>query len=195
MEYVLAPKSRKIIPYATWTGAFNAEQLDTMQHIAFSSQTPAQVGGAGGQGVIENGIRRSNISWVFNHQETMWIFKILGDVAAELNADYFGFDLDGFGEGLQFTNYDHSHQGMYGWHQDFGGKGISRKLSLVLQLSDPSQYEGGNLEILVTGNPTVIPKERGLITAFPAWTLHQVTPVTAGNRQSLVAWVSGKNFK
>ena len=38
-------------------------------------------------------------------------------------------------------------------------------------------------------------KERGLITVFPAWTLHQVTPVVKGTRQSLVAWVSGPEFK
>ena len=65
----------------------------------------------------------------------------------------------------------------------------------MLQLTCPSQYEGGNLEILTSGEAVKMPKERGLIVVFPAWTLHQVTPVTKGHRQSLVAWVSGPNFK
>jgi len=38
-------------------------------------------------------------------------------------------------------------------------------------------------------------KKRGLITVFPAWTLHQVTPVTKGTRQTLVTWVCGPEFK
>jgi PKHD-type hydroxylase len=85
---------------------------------------------------------------------------------------------------------------MYGWHQDYGGKlSPSRKLSLVLQLTDPAQYEGGNLQVMTSGEPKSVRKQRGLIAAFPAYTLHQVTPVTQGTRQSLVAWISGPQFR
>jgi PKHD-type hydroxylase len=84
---------------------------------------------------------------------------------------------------------------MYKWHQDFGGSGASRKLSVVLQLSDPSEYEGGELQILTSGQAISIQKKRGLITVFPAWTLHQVTPVVKGTRQTLVTWISGPQFK
>ena len=66
---------------------------------------------------------------------------------------------------------------------------------MVLQLSDPSEYEGGELQLLTGKEPTTIQKQRGLITVFPAWTLHQVTPVTKGTRQTLVAWISGPSFK
>jgi PKHD-type hydroxylase len=111
-----------------------------------------------------------------------------------LNAQYYRFDLTGFGEPVQLTQYDQSENGMYGWHQDYGG-GISRKLSLVLQLTDPAGYEGGNLQVMTTGNPVNVRKQRGLIAAFPSFVLHQVTPVTQGNRQSLVAWVSGNAFR
>jgi PKHD-type hydroxylase len=102
--------------------------------------------------------------------------------------------LSGFGEALQLTNYDQSDKGMYGWHVDYGGK-ISRKLSLVVQLTDPSRYEGGNLQILTTGEPSTVRKQRGLVCVFPSYTLHQVTPVTSGARQSLVAWISGPTFR
>lgn len=193
MQYVLTPASKVIHPYATWSGAFNSDQLNTLQEIARNAKTQAQVGGGGG-GIVNPDIRRSNVSWVENNPDTFWIYKTLGEVASSLNADYFGFDLVGFGELLQFTKYEHGELGTYGWHQDFGGKSVSRKLSLVVQLTDPSQYEGGNLELLLSGSPTVMPKERGLITAFPSWTLHQVTPVTAGYRETIVAWISGPNF-
>jgi predicted 2-oxoglutarate/Fe(II)-dependent dioxygenase YbiX len=62
-------------------------------------------------------------------------------------------------------------------------------------LSNPNDYEGGELQLLTSGQPTTIDKKRGLITVFPAWTLHQVTPVVKGTRQTLVAWVSGEPFK
>jgi PKHD-type hydroxylase len=83
---------------------------------------------------------------------------------------------------------------MYAWHQDYGSQ-ISRKLSLVLQLTDPSRYEGGNLQTMTSQDVNTVRKQRGLITAFPSFTLHQVTPVTQGSRQSMVAWVSGPAFK
>jgi PKHD-type hydroxylase len=34
-----------------------------------------------------------------------------------------------------------------------------------------------------------------MITLFPSWSLHRVTPVTKGTRYSLVAWVSGPRFR
>ena len=129
-----------------------------------------------------------------NTPDNTWVFKKLGDVGAKLNAQYYRFELTGFGEALQLTNYDQAEHGMYGWHQDYGGN-ISRKLSLVLQLTDPSEYEGGNLQVLTGQEPMTVRKQKGLIAAFPSYIVHQVTPVTQGTRQSLVSWISGAPFR
>jgi len=194
MQHLLIPSSKKIEPFAWWEGGFTKEQLDWLQNKAKESVIPATVGGK--QSSSPNlDIRRSELSWLYKNQESDWVFEILSHIVSSLNADFFGFDLLGFGEALQLTNYHENKQGMYGWHQDFGSTGPSRKLSLVLQLSDPSEYEGGNLEILTAGNPTPMSRQRGFVTVFPAWTLHQVTPVVKGTRQSLVTWVSGAPFK
>ena len=69
-----------------------------------------------------------------------------------------------------------------------------RKLTLVLQLSDPSEYEGGELQSLTSLQPGTVNKKKGIIAAFPSWTLHQVTPVTKGVRKTLVIWVAGPQF-
>lgn len=193
MQHLLTPHSKTIPPFVWWEGAFTEQELNWLQEKAKASQDNAKVGGSQG-GIVNPNIRRSQISWLSNNQETKWVFEKLGWVASTLNADYFGFNLSGFGENLQLTNYDQSENGMYGWHQDYNS-GISRKLSLSLQLNDPSEYEGGNLQTMTTGSPTNIRKQRGLIAAFPSYVLHQVTPVTQGSRQSLVAWVSGAPFK
>ena len=195
MQYTLTPYCDAIEPFVWWDGAFNYDELAFLQQKAKESQMRANVGG----GVDENElkkIRRSHISWMQNTPETEWVFKRLAHVVSSLNAQFYSFDLTGFGEALQLTNYQDNEQGMYGWHQDSNGRlGASRKLSIVLQLSDPSEYEGGNLQIWNGSDPLNVEKKKGLIAAFPSYTVHQVTPVTKGNRQSLVAWITGPAFK
>ena len=66
---------------------------------------------------------------------------------------------------------------------------------MVLQLSDPLEYVGGDLQIFTSPEPTSVDKEKGLIAAFPSYVLHKVTPVTQGTRKTLVVWVCGPSFK
>ena len=193
MQYLLTPHTLPIEPWVWWEGAFTEQELDWLQSKAKQSEQNAQIGGSNG-GVINPKIRRSQVSWLNNSGDTKWVFDKLADVASRMNAQHFRFDLTGFGEELQLTNYDQSENGMYGWHQDYGS-GVSRKLSMAVQLTDPSEYEGGNLQILTGSNPQNVRKQRGLIALFPSYIVHQVTPVTQGSRQSLVAWISGPTFR
>ena len=196
MQHLLIPHAKAIPSWAWWDNAFTEQELNWLQQQAKEAKQDATIGGSGAGGVDAN-IRRSQVSWLQNNTDTKWVFEKLAHVTSHLNAEHFRFDLTGFGEALQLTNYNQSENGMYGWHLDYANQGIrvSRKLSLVLQLSDPADYEGGNLQVMTTGQPENIRKQRGLIAAFPSYVLHQVTPVTQGNRQSLVAWVSGPAFK
>lgn len=194
MQHTLTPYAVEMPPYAYWEGAFSDSELNILQESAMSSVQQAQVGGQLNTDEL-NRIRRSKISWLHKNNETSWIFEKLSHVVSSLNAQFYRFNLTGFGENIQLTNYDQSENGMYGWHVDYGGKvSPSRKLSLVLQLTDLSQYEGGNLQIMTTGEPQTIRKQRGLIVVFPSYVLHQVTPVTYGSRQSLVSWLTGPAF-
>ena len=61
-------------------------------------------------------------------------------------------------------------------------------------MTDPEEYEGGELQLL---NPHVVSIERkkGMVVVFSSFVLHRVTPVLSGKRQSLVAWLSGPNFR
>jgi PKHD-type hydroxylase len=195
VQYLLTPYSEPIEPFVWWEGAFTEQELDWLQLQAARAEQKALVGG-NPQGNELARIRRSSVSWLNNTPDTKWVFNKLAHVASSLNSQFYQFDLTGFGEAIQLTNYDQSEHGMYGWHQDYGGnRSISRKLSLVLQLTDPSQYEGGNLQVWTGGEPKSVRKQRGLIAAFPSYVLHQVTPVTQGSRQSLVTWISGPQFK
>ena len=72
---------------------------------------------------------------------------------------------------------------------------MPRKLSFTLQLTDPSEYEGGQTMIHNAKEPWAIPQTKGTITFFPSYTLHEVLPVTKGTRKALVGWVHGPRLK
>ena len=57
----------------------------------------------------------------------------------------FHFDIEGADDELKLIKY---HQGgFYGWHTDFNaGSCSNRKLVAIVQLTDPSEYEGGDVQ-------------------------------------------------
>ena len=74
-----------------------------------------------------------------------------------------------------------------------------RKVSLTVQLSDPSEYEGGDLEISKGGlsedSGYKMHRGKGTVVIFPSYMMHRVTPVTRGTRRSFVLWVGGSHYK
>ena len=139
--------------------------------------------------------RNSRITWLNANEDHAWIYRTLEWNVQTVNRDYFEYDITHI-EPLQFTEYDESYTGYYKPHLDIGrNMGGSRKLSFVLQLTDPSNYEGGELKLHYSNEAIVLPKERGKLLFFPSWALHEVTPVTQGQRHSLVGWVAGPKFR
>lgn len=139
-------------------------------------------------------VRDSHVQFLFPNEITDWLFGRLAGVITAMNEQFFGFDLSGMEQGLQFTRYSAPGE-HYQWHIDRGFSMATRKLSLTLQLSDPADYEGGDLELQFGNEPIKASRDRGAMTFFPSWALHRVTPVTNGVRRSLVCWVSGPPFK
>ena len=156
--------------------------------------------------------RKSEIVWV-NDQ---WIYKEIHPFIHEANKTAgWNFDWD-FSESCQFTKYGVGQH--YCWHcdswdkpydkpNDLNSHGKIRKLSVTVSLSDPSEYEGGNLEFDFRNqvdwerNKKSKIKEcteirpRGSIIVFPSFVWHRVNPVTRGTRYSLVIWNLGKPFR
>jgi hypothetical protein len=120
MQYILTPYAQAQEPFAWWEGAFNEQQLNWLQQQARNWQQKAGVGGGGvGGREPRHPALRAYTGYPTRH-DTQWVFETLGHVVSSLNAQFFGFDLLGFGEQIQLTNYDGSEQGMYGWHVDMG---------------------------------------------------------------------------
>ena len=181
--------------------------VDQQEHWAwfdhvFSADECAHIVGMFRENVDEAGIfsglkkdvRRSNVKFFHPHHETNWIFERLANVVNSANSQFFGFDLVSMSEGIQFTEYAGA-GAHYTWHVDKGLRYAPRKLSLTVQISDSSDYEGGNLEIWYDTEPLQMTRDQGSCLLFPSTMLHRVTPVTSGTRYSLVAWVTGPPFR
>lgn len=169
---------------------FTKEECAKIIKIGNDKLQPAKVFGN------NQDIRESQIAWLYPNDNMEWVFRKITDHVTSLNNQFFNFDLAGFGEGFQFTKYV-SPTGHYGKHIDKIIKGHIRKLSLTIQLSDNSEYEGGELILHLgdKGESKEHMKEQGKLIAFPSYVLHEVKPVTKGTRYSLVAWITGKPFK
>lgn len=177
----------------------NTRACNIVQGIIFSKQDCQNIieyckfykeEGASVADFKDNAVRKSLITWIPKNEQTEVIFNLIRKNAQLANNENWKLDLTGFTEPIQFTRYlsDGSH---YGWHMDTGnGRTSLRKLSVVIQLSDPNEYEGGDLQIQTEGRITA-DRLQGNMVIFPSYMQHRVTPVTKGERYSLVIWISG----
>jgi PKHD-type hydroxylase len=185
-------------PFATWKDGFTKEEINRI--VIYGDSLPQDKAIIGNKTREDNfsDYRESKTSWINLNPESQWLYDKLSWIVRQLNGQFYKFDLFGFQEDFQYTVYHGNQNGHYNWHLDSGvsntGSG-PRKLTIVLQLSDPSDYEGGDLELLTGASPIAVRKEQGLLVAFPSYTLHRVTPVTHGIRKSLVVWITGPAFK
>lgn len=136
--------------------------------------------------------RKTKVAWIPYNDTTKWIYDRILGMAASANNAMFKFHVTSLRDTIQFGMYDESFQGQYQRHIDIGENlNSQRKLSVSVQLSDPSNYEGGSLIL----KHTETPKCQGDVSVFPSFLEHEVTPVTKGTRYSLVLWIYGPHFR
>ena len=157
---------------------------------------------------VREDIRKSDVSWI----QPLWLRNLLWSYTMQANLEAgWNFKISRF-ETFQYTTY-RAPGGHYDWHidnafpyKDGPNKGLIRKLSLTIQLSDPEDYEGGMFEQRILrkndeGDLNAITnslesiKPRGSLLVFPGFVYHRVMPVTKGTRHSLVAWAVGTPFE
>jgi PKHD-type hydroxylase len=155
--------------------------------------------------------RNSDLVWL----NDSWIYREIHPYVQQANKNAgWNFNWD-WSESCQFTKYKLNQY--YDWHCDSWEKGYDqpktfshgkiRKLSMTCQLTDGSEYSGGELEFdFRQYDPSqrdeskhlrkvteILPK--GSIIVFPSFVWHRVKPVTKGTRYSLVVWHLGYPFK
>lgn len=173
----------------------------------YAKGIPAQqgtVGHGGGKSIVRKSTRNSVVKWIKRDPQIQWLFDRISLSVMRANSECFNFDLPNEPylnyDSLQFTTYSSKGEQHYDWHTDNNWltnwpDTHDRKISLVVQMTDPSQYEGGQLEL----DGLTIPEDKfrnvGDMILFPSFLKHRVTPVTKGTRQSLVTWITGPRFR
>lgn len=81
----------------------------------------------------------------------------------------------------------------YGAHVDAPYiEGIRTDISITVFLSDPETYDGGELCIMHPGHVDEIKPAIGTAVIYPSTSLHEVRPVTKGERIAFVGWVKSR---
>tara|TARA_Y100001972_G_scaffold1023_1_gene1151 strand:+ start:469 stop:1143 length:675 start_codon:yes stop_codon:yes gene_type:complete len=171
-------------------------------------------------------IRASRIAWLNDESvyDCIWPFVNSANEQAGWRLDIRECEM------IQFTKYgkeqhyhwhidgqcDHHASKVFARHKDYEKKGqvmpitetsnlrhigLCRKISVTINLSDPLDYDGGDLwltkhpqdsrinELETFTNPSF--RDKGAVVVFPSWVRHRVTPVTRGTRYSAVCWFNG----
>lgn len=174
--------------------AFDDDEIEKIKNlVCFDVLQDGAIGGLEDRSVSKD-VRDSKVFFIQPSDKSEWLYRKLTDLINHMNAQFYGFELTQM-EALQFTKYGVGE--FYDKHIDTISSfiGSPRKLSFSLQLTDPLEYDGGELHIHESVTPIVASKEKGMLNIFPSFMLHEVTPVTRGTRQSLVGWVNGPWFK
>ena len=162
------------------------------------------------------GVRKSSNAWI---DGSNWVGGFVWHYIMRANHENFMYDIEGIDTNeIQYTEYQKGEY--YDWHIDDNigrcmvndrvltsadnhGESIAilngeyiRKLSFSIQLSDPEDYEGGELEFKVGKEESFFaPNKKGTVIIFDSRTLHRVREVKSGVRKSLVGWVVGPRWK
>lgn len=141
-------------------------------------------------------IRKSKVKWIPQNETFEWLYDLIKELAVEANSIW-KFDIHTIIEQIQYTEYYAADNGHYTWHQDIGpGNASKRKISVTIQLSDTTEYEGGDLQIWRGGDSIqTVPRGAGVSVLFPSYMMHRVSPMKRGIRKSLVLWIGGSHYK
>jgi len=184
---------------------------DIIKYGLSQSEIMARTGNYGNKKLSKDEIknlkrkRNSDLVWLNEN----WIYKELHPYIHQANRlAGWNFQWD-TSEAIQFTKYKLNQY--YDWHCDSWDKpdrnNKIRKLSMTCQLTDGSEYRGGELEFdfrnydppmrdeskHLKQAKEILPK--GSIIVFPSFVWHRVKPVTKGVRYSMVMWNLGYPFK
>lgn len=180
-----------------WASGLPKDKIQAIQDYCY--RLPLSQATIGADPDLRDSYRSSQVGWVNRYSpESQFIKDIIWTYVMDANRNAFGFKVDYLAD-MQYTVYYGQSNDKYDWHIDtFWANPTSydRKLSFILQLSDPSEYEGGDFQF----DPEIpqpdqsLLKQQGTILVFPSFIRHRVIPVTSGTRRSLVAWAEGPKF-
>jgi PKHD-type hydroxylase len=186
-----------------WCYFNNYFDRETCQKILdLGLQLPAEdakLGVAGMSDYSNDNYRKSKIRFIqSNNPDFTWLFDELWKMGMQANRDWFNFHITNLSY-IQLAEYDESYSGEYKKHHDVfwvNNDNYHRKLTCVIQLTDPSEYEGGDFEMYdlnqYPDKETI--RQQGTAIFLPSFIPHAALPVTRGKRYSLAIWFEGPKW-
>ena len=138
-----------------------------------------------------------DIAYLPPDNNTKGLYEKLEKLVIQANEELFNFSITQVTDLIHYVIYPEN-GGHLDWHMDIGKFQVNRrKLALTVQLSDPSEYDGGEFEIWFGGKEKFItvPRQKGDVIIFPTFLMHRIKPITRGQRKALVFWTGGEPFK
>lgn len=166
----------------------SAEACDAL--IALGRGFPVEEPTVVGQDVLR-AHRVARVHMLPRVARTRAVYELLRAVAADATDRHYRLTITDLTRWPHYVEY-HAGRGHFDWHNDYSHEQDEspRKLTVIIQLSDADEYEGGQLEVF-GAIPSVLPRARGSIVCMPSFVPHRVTAVTAGVRRVIVAWIAG----
>tara|TARA_R100000808_G_C2148751_1_gene156973 strand:+ start:2408 stop:3037 length:630 start_codon:yes stop_codon:yes gene_type:complete len=187
-------------PYLSTGKILSDKQCDTIIEGAKDWAAPI----IHGTGMQNESYTNTEIGHCYVNEEWIWLYDHLTLAARDLNRTAWQFQVTGTFECIDIIKYTAPGGGMK-WHHDLhtgGPSTAARKLNMIVQLSDPDDYEGGELQMFCPGwgndndgEIFTVPKDRGIMYVMPTYIYHRVQPVTQGVRHSLVTYCHGHHFQ
>lgn len=185
-------------PIFPYMNALTEEECDRI--LAYANTQPFGLGTIAGDETSPSEYipeaRDCTVLTMENNDDTAWIRERLMGVVNEVNEAVFGLDITHLGN-LNLNRYTAGHH--QSWHTDteLMAFGAHRKLSASLFLSDPKDYEGGELFFRIShpDRQQAYKLPKGSVCFFYSHLAHQVAPVTSGQRDALVVWGMGPKLR
>lgn len=162
---------------------------DIRYELTDKDEMPAAIGSSDEAGKISVKPEvRSAILIPLDHTQYPDFNKAVEDLCAE-------FDPKQFSENLEVREMEYLRYGLsdhFRKHQDVGTKTTKkqpRRFTSITMLSKTDDMVGGQLSVFEEDKEHVIDLQVGETVVFFSSTWHQVTAVTKGGREVLVAWV------
>lgn len=137
-------------------------------------------------------VEKANID--LTREKFGWLKNKILNASIDYNKKYFNFNLFAGVSQVDLLRYEGG--GKYDWHQDVNWNRTEhhRKITMIIQLSDSEDYDGGGLEFKDKDVDLSEFRRKGSALLFPSTLVHRIVPLTSGKRQSVVAWVNGSIF-
>lgn len=187
--------------WQAWFGEIPSHDVDEIIKMCDTYDLHQADLGPDGQEVSNRGYRRSDVAWIPPYTpNTNALTEGIFQRATEANRNAWGFNLGQKIYDIQYTKYYGTDEGFYNWHIDTffvnNSRAFDRKISVIIQLSDSDEYEGGDFKFEDTISPPdpIELRKKGTVLVFPSYLLHMVEPVTSGERKSIVSWIEGPRF-